>query len=173
MLSQAVSPVNRAPRNGGWDVISRYFAVDPRTINPFNQSHHNHVPSGDPVADAEYLALVASGDAERFFITLVELVNAAGRYEVVCYDGFNGNTVFSHPAQPVERSAVRLYGTNDERLLIALDGAIDAAVQHGIAFMPELAVVHSRVGREHLALLEAYADGQHDDEMVHAKAEVR
>lgn len=170
MLSQAISSVNhRSPRNGGWGAIDRYLSVNPQTINPFNQPHHNHVPSGDAAADAEYLALVNSGDAERFFITLVELVNAAGRYEVVCYDGFNGNTVFSHPAQPVERSAKRLYGTNDERLLTALDGAIAAAVEHGIAFMPALAVVHSRVGREHLALLEAYADGQQDDELVYAE----
>lgn len=164
-LAQPTPRVNQpicAPRNGGWDsspIVGRYLATNPKQINPFNCNHHNFVPSGDAQADADYLALVASGEADRFYITLVELTTAAGRYNVVCYDGFNGNVLLSQLAIPAERSGEPAAHTADDRLLLALDAAIAVAVEQGLAFRPDLAVVHSRLGREHLALLVAYAGG--------------
>jgi hypothetical protein len=161
MLAQPAIPAQMSAPRSGWGnaLLDRYFTVNPKTINPFNQPHHDLVSSGDAATDAEYLRQVERGETPRFYITLVELVNRAGYYNVVCYDGFNGNIVVSHPATPKERTTNPAPHSADDRLLLALDAAIATAAEHGIAFCPDLAIVHSRLGREHLRLLEAYADG--------------
>lgn len=142
-------------------LLEKYFAVNPKRLNPFNHEHHSFIPSADPDADAAYLARVEAGEVERFYVTLVELCNKAGRYEVVCHDGYNGNTLFSAPIR-----SNRALADNDEVLLVSLQAAIETAARHGLAFRPDLAVAFSPLGKRHLATLERYAAGEPESDWV-------
>lgn len=136
-------------------IVQKYLSVNPRRLNPFNAANHDFAPSGDTDADADYLASVADGSIERFYITLVELANRAGHYNVVAYDGYNNNVLFSAPV----RVTGKPYPTADDPLLAAVELAIATAARHELPFLPELARVFSRRGQEHAELLQRYAAG--------------
>lgn len=139
-------------------VVQKYLSVNPRRLNPFNRPHHDFVSSADADADAAYLAGVEAGEIERFYVTLVELVNRAGHYQVVGYDGYNSNTLFAVPVRSREP-----YAHVDDPLVAAVATAVTTAAQHDLPFRPELCVVFSGQGREQAELLERYAAGRDGD----------
>lgn len=142
-------------------LLEKYLNVNPKTLNPFNCDHHDLIPSDDPEADAAFLAAVAAGEVDRFFVTLVELCHKAGRYEVVCYDSFNGNVLFTTPIR-----SKRPFVNYDEILIASLQAAIAVAAQHNVAFRPEAVVVFSDRGHEQAKLLKRYAAGMEERELV-------